>query len=264
MKKTILLTNDDGIFASGLKALEKELQERSMNFFVVAPLSEKSGVGHSITLHQPLRIKRFLKNRYAVDGTPADSVFLALSTLMDSPPNLIISGMNKGGNLGEDLFYSGTFAAASEGFLRGITSVAVSLYFRDFRTVTDETFKRATEIFFSQVIPFIESSLGEESFYKTAHLLNVNIPEVALNQEVPLIEWSSLGKRIYGAQVVERVDPRGAEYFWIGGDQHGFADIPGSDCNAIQNGRISVTPISMGLSDDNLLKHLLEKNNEKK
>ncbi len=258
MKRKILLTNDDGIYASGLQALSEELSNRSERFFITAPLTEKSGVGHSITLHHPLRIKKFAENRFAVDGTPTDSVFLALSTLMDEQPNLIISGINRGGNLGNDLTYSGTFAAAIEGYYRGITSIAVSLYFRDSSSVTDETFRQAAKMLFSRIIPFIEDGVGKEKLYQQPHLLNVNIPETALFEKSPEIEWCHLGKRVYGGQVIKRTDPRGGEYYWIGGDQHGFEDIPHSDCNAIQSGRISITPIAINLTDEKLLNHLLE------
>ncbi len=257
MKKRIFLTNDDGIYASGLIALENYLSKSNGIFFTSAPLHEKSGVGHSITLHSPLRIHEFNENKYAVDGTPTDSVFLGLNHLSSVKPDLIVSGINRGANLANDLTYSGTFSAALEGFYHNISSIAVSLFITDFSVFNDSFFTSCAKIFFEKVLPFIEESVGEE-FYLKPHLINVNIPQSAIQEDIDsiIIEWTKLGKRLYGGAVVKRVDPRGRDYYWIGGDQSGFVDFPGSDCNSVLAGKISVTPIKISLTDDEKLIYL--------
>ncbi len=254
MKKKILLTNDDGIYAAGLTALESALDFDKNSCFIAAPLHEKSGSSHSITLERPLRIKKFSDFKYSVDGTPVDSVFVGLNNLSKEKPDLVISGINKGANLGNDIAYSGTVAAAIEAWWNNITSLAVSLFISDPSSFSETLFQKAAELLFSQIIPEIEQKVGKETFYNTPHLFNINIPDTSLDNIKSGIKWTFPGQRNYGGNVVKRTDPRGREYFWIGGDQHQFANIPGSDCNAVREGYISISPLKLSFGDKEALR----------
>jgi 5'-nucleotidase len=256
VKKKFFLTNDDGVQAAGIKALEKYLIDSENSFISVAPLYEQSGSGHSITLHSPLKIKKFSERIYAVSGTPTDSVFIGLNKIAKEMPTIAVSGINRGANLGNDITYSGTVAAAVETFYNGITSFAVSLYIKDFATFDEGAFDKAAKVFFKDVLPKIEKTVGVEELYLNPYLFNINIPADIDWENVPEICWTSLGKRYYGGEVIKRTDPRGNDYFWIGGDQTHFADIPGSDCNAIKDGCISVTPLKMDFTDKETLENL--------
>lgn len=235
----MFLTNDDGFDAIGLQVLSTFLSSRQIPFFISAPQREQSGASHAITLNRPLRIKR-ITDGIAVDGTPTDAVFIGMSE--SKTPNMLISGINRGGNLGNDLIYSGTVAAAHEGFSFGISSLAVSLY-SEGRFPEDEEmwFKRAARLLFEEIIPFVEE---REKGLKTPFLYNINIPLAALEDgAIAEIRYATLGKRLYGGGIDKRRDPRGGEYIWIGGNQMSFADIPGSDCNFIQEGIVTITAL---------------------
>jgi 5'-nucleotidase len=253
MTKKIFLTNDDGIYAAGLSALEISASKRSLSCFVSAPLNEQSGAGHSITLGEPLRVSKFAENRFAVHGTPTDAVYIGINALMGEKPLFAISGINKGGNLGDDITYSGTVSAAMETFYHGITSFAVSLYITDFAAFKNETFALCADFLFDEIIPEIERVIGKSELYGTPRLFNINIPETIANSGKVPIKWALFGKRLYGGDVVKRVDPRGKEYYWIGGDQLSFADIAGSDCLEIQRGSATITPVSLDFTDYEIL-----------
>jgi len=249
----IFITNDDGIYAVGLSALENAASKRGFSCFVSAPLNEQSGSGHSITLGSPLRISKFSDDRFAVHGTPTDAVYVGVNALIDEKPLFAVSGINKGGNLGDDLTYSGTVSAAMEAFYHGITSFAVSLYITDFAAFKNETFAVCADFFFDEILPEIEKVVGKSELYGTPRLFNINIPEtIAASKKVPL-KWTPFGKRLYGGDVVKRVDPRGKEYLWIGGNQFSFAEIEGSDCCEIQRGCATVTPVSLDFTDYEIL-----------
>ncbi len=248
VKKKVFLTNDDGVYAVGLSALEYALNRDRFSVFTVAPLYEKSGASHSITLEKPLRVKKLSESKYAVDGTPVDSVFVGINELVPERPAIAFSGINKGANIGNDLAYSGTVAAAIEAFNNGITSVAVSLFISDYFNFDDVCFEKCAELFVSKILPEIENKT--EELYAKPFLFNVNIPQSALEKDSVLIKWTFPGKRNYGGEVIKRVDPRGKEYFWIGGDQYSFADIPGSDCNAVLEGAVSISPLKLSYFDE--------------
>lgn len=249
----IFITNDDGIYAVGLSALENAASKRGFSCFVSAPLNEQSGSGHSITLGSPLRISKFSDDRFAVHGTPTDAVYVGVNALIDEKPLFAISGINKGGNLGDDLTYSGTVSAAMEAFYHGITSFAVSLYITDFAAFRNETFAVCADFFFDEILPEIEKVVGKTELYGKPRLFNINIPEtIAISKKVP-VKWAPFGKRLYGGDVVKRVDPRGKEYLWIGGNQFSFAEIEGSDCCEIQRGCATVTPVSLDFTDYEIL-----------
>ena len=253
MTKKFFLTNDDGIYAAGLSALENAAVKRGFFPFVSAPLTEQSGAGHSITLGAPLRVSKFAENRFAVNGTPTDAVYIGINALEGEKPLFAVSGINKGGNLGDDITYSGTVSAAMETFYNGITSFAVSLYITDFAAFKNDTFAICADFFFDEILTEIEKVVGKSELYEVPRLFNINIPEtIAISKKVP-IKWTRFGKRLYGSEVVKRVDPRGKEYVWIGGNQLSFAEIDGSDCCEIQRGCATVTPVSLEFSDYEIL-----------
>lgn len=258
--RKIFITNDDGINAPGLSALEQAVSKRGFSFFTSAPLSEQSGCGHSITLLRPLRVKKFAENRFAVDGTPTDSVFLGLHELFkDEKPLFALSGINRGGNLGNDFTYSGTVGAAMETYSNGITSFALSLFVTDFAALEEKyAFAYVADLFFDAILPEIKKKTGKDALYETPHFFNINVPDTIVGEPNPEICWTSLGERRYGGGVIKRVDPRRNDYYWIGGDQHSFLDIEGSDCNAVKSGCVSVTPIAVSFTDRQLLEHIGE------
>lgn len=237
-----LLSNDDGIHSEGLTALEDALQPAG-DVFTVAPDRGQSSMSHALTLHRPLRVSQLGPRRMAVDGTPVDCVKLALSGLLPVRPDLVISGINKGPNLGDDIIYSGTVSAAIEGALLGLPAVAVSL-------VTFKEFDFCAAADFTAHLVSIIRSGGIPP--KT--LLNVNVPALPKGE---LKGWrlTRMGKRHYSETIVERVDPRGGKYYWIGGDDLGFAQEAGTDCVTVHQGFVSVTPLQVDLTDYKLLEN---------
>ncbi|HWP24595.1 MAG TPA: 5'/3'-nucleotidase SurE [Candidatus Binatia bacterium] len=238
----ILLSNDDGVQSEGLMALEESLG-RVGEVYTVAPDRPQSSMSHALTLHRPLRVHELGPRRLSVDGTPVDCVKLALTGLLPLRPQLVISGINKGPNLGDDIIYSGTVSAAIEAALLGLPAIAVSLVaFKDF------DFRAAAE--FTAVL--VERIAAKGIPAKT--LLNINVPPLPQSE---LKGWrlTRMGKRHYSENIVERIDPRGAKYYWIGGDDLGFADEEGTDCRAVHEGYISVTPLQVDLTDYKLLQN---------
>ena len=238
----ILLSNDDGMQSEGLAALEESLRPVG-EIYTVAPDRAQSSMSHALTLHRPLRVHEIAPRRMSVDGTPVDCVKLALTGLLPVRPNLVVSGINKGPNLGDDIIYSGTVSAAIEGALLGLPAIAVSLVtFKefDFRAAADFTACLVSQIQRRGIPP------------KT--LLNVNVPPVP---KEALKGWrlTRMGKRHYSENIVERVDPRGGKYYWIGGDDLGFAQEDGTDCMAVHEGYVSVTPLQVDLTDHKLLQN---------
>jgi 5'-nucleotidase len=232
----ILLTNDDGIAAEGLRALEGVL-ERLGRIVIVAPELEQSASSHAITLDKPLRIKEFARNRYTVSGTPTDCVLAAVHGILDRKPDLVVSGINHGPNMGEDVHYSGTVAAALEGCILGITAMAVSLV-----SWTPQRFDGAAGAAEVLARRLLASSGGR------AALWNVNVPPVSL-AEIKGIRVTKLGSRVYNDIIVRKRDPRGKEYFWIGGGEPGWSTEENSDFAAVSAGFVSVTPLRIDLTD---------------
>ncbi|MDP8257004.1 MAG: 5'/3'-nucleotidase SurE [Candidatus Alcyoniella australis] len=240
----ILVSNDDGIDAAGIKALSEALASLD-RVIVVAPDRERSAASHALTLHHPLRYTEVGPGRFMVDGTPTDCVHLAVNGLLDERPQLLVSGINRGGNLGDDITYSGTVAAAMEGTLLKVPSIAISLdgFERfDYQDAAHFAVRIARKV--------IQRGLPPD------HLLNVNVPE--RHNGVPRgVMITRQGKRFYGEPVVEKLDPRGRKYYWIGaeGDQHPQPE-KGTDLWAVQNGYISVTPLWLDLTGQELLGEL--------
>lgn len=239
----ILLTNDDGYHAPGLKVLEAIAATLSDDVWIVAPIDEQSGAGHSLTLTRPLRVRRFAEKRFAVAGTPTDAVMMAVAKIMrDSPPDLILSGVNRGANLAEDVTYSGTVSAAMEGALAGVRSIALSQgYSRE--GLGDLVPFEAAAAWGERVLrPLIDAPLAPRT------LVNVNFPALPAAQ-VKGVRVVAQGLRDYGRlQIVTNTDPRGYDYHWfaLGPTEH--RPGCGSDLEAIADGFIAITPLHLDLT----------------
>lgn len=245
----VLISNDDGIHAPGLKILEHIAKEVCKEVWVVAPETEQSATGHSLTLRRPLRVHKHSDKRYSVDGTPTDCVLMALNEIMkDCKPDLVLSGVNRGWNLGEDVTYSGTVAAAIEGTLLGIPAIAFSQAFSDAHRVKWSTAEHHGIDVLKKLC-----ALG----WPKNTLLNVNFPDV-IAKSVKGVQFTRQGRRKIGDELIKGVDPRGEEYFWLGNLQTENNFPEGSDLHAIDNGYISVTPISLDFTDYETLKNYQE------
>ena len=235
----VLICNDDGINAPGLKLLEKVIRPLVREVWVVAPETEHSGAGHSLTLRRPLRLREVSGRRFAVDGTPTDCVLLGIKKVLENrPPDLVLSGINRGGNLGEDVTYSGTIAAAMEATLLGLPAIALSQVSDDRRAVKWAT----AEHWAGQVLDM----LGAHSWPRNV-FINVNFPDVPA-RSVKGIEVTRQGQRKISGDLTEGVDPRGETYFWIGTQRTEDPRRRGTDLNAVKRGVISITPLTLDLT----------------
>ena len=242
----ILLSNDDGVLARGLDALRGALEETG-EVFVVAPEREQSGASRSLTLDRPLRVRRMGERVYSVDGTPTDCVLLAVRGIPDMvqvQPDLIVSGINHGPNLGDDVTYSGTVAAAAEGSLMGISSVAISL--SSWEPAHFETAARVARIIVGQL---------HERPVPAGTLLNVNVPDVPF-ASLRGTRVTRLGRRVYPDVIVAELDPRGKPCYWIGGDKPTWLPGEGTDFEAVEAGFVSITPLHLDLTDHGLLEQV--------
>jgi 5'-nucleotidase len=238
----ILISNDDGINSAGIKKLEVIAKSLAQDVWVVAPHTEQSGTGHSLTLRSPLRINKFGKNRFSVNGTPTDCVLLAVNKIMkDNPPDLVLSGINCGSNLGEDMTYSGTIAAAMEATLCGIPAIALSQGVIE-RGAANKIDWSAAETYSAKIIKKVISINWPRDV-----LINVNFPPVS-KTNVKGIGITREGRRKVGDVIIENKDPRGESYFWIGAQKYSNNHSSGTDLAAIQNNLISVTPLSINLT----------------
>jgi 5'-nucleotidase len=240
----ILLTNDDGYHAPGLAVLEAIAATLSDDVWIVAPAEEQSGTGRSLTITRPVRVRRFDERRFAVGGTPTDAVMMALATLMDGRPDLILSGVNRGANLAEDVSYSGTVSAAMEGAFAGIRSVAMSQVY-DKGEPGDDVSYAAAEAWGERVLrPLLAADWAPRT------TVNVNFP----GGDVKGIRVVRQGLRDHGrVKLDRRVDPRGFEYHWLGLQDVPHDPEPGTDLHAIANGYVSVTPLHLDLTHDRSL-----------
>ncbi len=237
MGMTILVTNDDGVSSEGLHILAQTM-ETVGEVYVVAPDRERSAVAHALTLHRPLRVEAVSPRVYAVDGTPVDCVNLAFYGILKARPDLVVSGINQGPNLGEDVVYSGTVSAAFEATFLGIPAIAISLASRK-----DFKYQVAANFALKVAEHILSVGLPKETF------LNINVPNVEEDQ-IRSYKITRQGRRIFGGDaIVEKVDPRGKKYYWIGGENQGFQEIEGTDFHAIANHHISITPLCVDLTD---------------
>lgn len=247
----ILLTNDDGINARGLDLLETIARRFSDDIWVVAPTDEQSGAGHSLTLTQPVRLRRHDKVRFSVTGTPTDAVMMALAYVMkDNPPDLILSGINRGANLAEDVTYSGTVSAAMEGALAGVRSIALSQSYSREGMGDTVPFSAAEAWAERALAPLIGMDMAPGT------LINVNFPALPA-EDVRGIKVCRQGIRDYGRlRIIERTDPRGYDYFWFG--LAPVVETPGhvTDLEVVADGFVAVTPLHLDLTHDPSLKGL--------
>ncbi len=243
LNKTILCTNDDGYLAPGLALLARVASQLG-RVTVVAPDREQSGTSHALTVHRPLRIRETAEGVYHVDGTPTDCVLLALGgAIMDETPDVVLSGVNHGPNLGEDVLYSGTVAAAMEATLLGIPSVALSFATDEFEPPGDE---------YEVVLLRLLTQILQRGDFPEGTLLNVNLPPVP-PAEIRGVRVASLGRRVYIESLTRSRDPYGREYFWIGGGKSRWTGGEDSDFRAIAAGYISLTPLHLDLTNYQLL-----------
>jgi 5'-nucleotidase len=255
----LLISNDDGIFSPGIRALANTLAQAGYDVSVVCPDRERSATGHSLTLHQPIRAEIVESvfdpsvKAWACDGTPSDCVKLALWALLDSPPDLVLSGINQGANLGTEILYSGTVSAAMEGLIEGIPSIALSL-----TSFSSKDFQPAAQFAKRLVAQLVEKPLPE------LMLLNVNIPAVKW-EEIAGVAITRQGVRRYVDVFDKRVDPRGKIYYWLTGEvlediQPPLSlDIPPNipiDVHVIRENYISITPLQYNLTYGNGLKQM--------
>lgn len=241
--RRILLTNDDGYTSEGIQVLADTLDALA-EVWVVAPNSEQSGVSHALTLDRPLRVERLGSRRFAVDGTPTDCVTLAISNLMaDSPPDLVVSGVNFGGNMGVDVHYSGTVSAAFEGVILGYPALAVSQQ-------RGEGFEFHMASAYARRLArwILENGLPPDT------LLNVNVPI----GEPKGVKLTRLGVRRYTEGVIEQTDPRGRTIYWIGGGEPIWEAIPSTDFHEVASGFVSVTPLHLDMTGFGFLDALIE------
>ncbi len=231
------MSNDDGVRSEGLAALVQALSGLG-TVYVVAPDRERSAASHSLTLSHPLRVERMGPRTFAVDGTPTDCVNLAVNGILRGKKvSFLAAGINRGSNMGDDITYSGTVSAAMEGTILGIPSIAVSLASKnDFRYDVAAAFAARV------ARKILRLGLPPDT------LLNINVPN-APPGEVRGVKVTRQGKRIYGDAIVEKRDPRGRKYYWIGGDAQRSEEIPGSDLKAVEENYISVTPVHLDLTN---------------
>ncbi|NVN92322.1 MAG: 5'/3'-nucleotidase SurE [Desulfuromonadales bacterium] len=233
----IMVTNDDGIHAPGILALASALRVLG-EVTVVAPDRERSAVGHALTLNSPLRVFELRDGFYAVDGTPTDCVNMGIHSLLPFRPDLVVSGINHGANLGDDVTYSGTVAAAIEATLMGIPAIAISLATFD----RIGHFPEAAQVAVRVARQVIANGLPEDTF------LNVNVPNCPdIELMPPLI--TRQGKRSFVGNVIGKTDPRGRKYYWIGSGEADFNDYEGTDFHAINRKHVSITPLHLDLTN---------------
>ena len=240
----ILVSNDDGIHSAGIHVLADALRSIG-DVYVIAPDRERNAASHALTLHKPLRLEQLGDKVYSVNGTPTDCINLAVNGILSEKPDIVVSGINKGGNLGDDVTYSGTVSAAFEGTLLGVPSFAVS-------QVAEGDYKFETA---AKVAVFLALQIKERSL-PPGVLLNVNVPNLDI-KEIRGIKMTRQGKRIYDENaIIEKVDPRGKKYYWIGGSRLSWEKTEDSDFSAIEEEKVSITPLRLDLTEYTALKTL--------
>ena len=241
----LLCTNDDGILAHGLSCLVKAAEPLG-EVTIVAPDREQSATSHSLTLHHPVRPVRRGERVFQIDGTPTDCVMIAVEALMPERPDFVLSGINHGQNMGEDVLYSGTVAAAMEGLSLGIPSIAFSFAGGDLRADTS-LLDQQIEV----LTPLLAHILKLENFPPHT-LLNINLPPIP-KEQIKGVRLTNLGKRVYSDSLKKMQDPWGREIFWIGGGSVAWTGDANSDFQAIKDGFISMTPLHLDLTNHTLL-----------
>jgi 5'-nucleotidase len=241
----ILLTNDDGIGAKGLQSLKSALLKIGAEVYVVAPDRDQSATSHSLTLSRPLRVNQIEDKVFSVQGTPTDCVMLAIRHLLNPKPDLLISGINHGPNLGDDVSYSGTVAAAIEGTMLGVLSAAISL-----AAWKPMDFSGAAEVASSLCCMILKHGLPEDTY------LNVNVPSID-RKDIAGVEITRLGKRIYRDAVEEKTDEKGNSFYCIEGQEPSWEGGDKTDFWAIEANRISITPLHLDLTNYRAMENLV-------
>jgi 5'-nucleotidase len=246
----ILLSNDDGVHAVGLKAMYQELKKLGQ-VWVVAPLEEKSTTGHSLTIHKPLRLIPVGPHFFGVSGSPADCVYLGIRQVIGEMPDLVVSGINRGANLGQDVYYSGTVSAAREACILGIPSMAVSL------SVNFKKPKPESELHYASAaklaVKILKTLKGD--LLPPHTLLNLNVPDLPL-KKIKGVKLARQGFRFYSGSILRRKDHRGKDYYWVGGQYQGFRKDKDTDCFAVDSGFASLTPLKLDSTDQPFLDKL--------
>ncbi|MBU0730320.1 MAG: 5'/3'-nucleotidase SurE [Proteobacteria bacterium] len=242
-KPLILLTNDDGVYAPGLKAI-CDVMRNIGRIVVVAPERDNSAASHSLTMHRPLRVRKIDEDVYMIDGTPTDCVTIGIGMVLDEKPALVVSGINPGGNLGDDISYSGTVSAAVEGTMLGVPSFAVSLAGEapfDFSAAAEFSGQLAGKI--------LDKGLFRET------LLNVNVPNIS-KELIKGVRYTRQGRRIYEGAIKETSDPWGRKHYWIGGGTPLWDGREDTDASAVLKQYVSITPIHLDLTNYDALSRL--------
>ncbi|MBF0518453.1 MAG: 5'/3'-nucleotidase SurE [Nitrospirae bacterium] len=232
----ILVTNDDGVYSEGILSLHRALSEIA-EAVIIAPDREQSATSHSLTMHRPLKVTEIKKNIYSVNGTPTDCVALGIGKVLGRKPDLIASGINKGGNLGDDITYSGTVSAAIEGTILGVSSFAISMVGEK-----DYHFTVASEFALKLAKIILDNGLPKDT------LINVNVPNVP-KDELMGLKFTKQGKRVYIGSIKETLDPWSRLHYWIGGGTPSWADDENTDYLAVESKYISVTPLHLDLTN---------------
>lgn len=250
--KRVLVANDDGIFAPGIRILKEELA-KNFDVYTIAPDRERSASGYSISLDNPIRVKEIEEGRtFAIDGTPVDAVYIALHGAMKADIDIVVSGINKGLNVGTDVFYSGTVSSAFQAVLFNKPGIAVSIDIAG----KDIHYETAAMIA-SRLLENIDDILTEPGI-----VLNVNVPNVSIG-EIKGIDVTTLGRRIYRDRIIERVDPKNNKYYWIDGVHVKDVYREGTDVTSILNKRVSLTPLRLDITDYNYVDKMKQKNYDK-
>lgn len=247
----ILLSNDDGFYAKGLRSLYESLKNDSSNYkiSIAAPDRNCSGASSSLTLNAPLTLREIEKNQFCIQGTPADCVHIALTGLVKDTPEIIISGINFGSNLGDDTLYSGTVAAAIEGRHLGVLSIAISLCIKqDYEKLYFDTATQYLRIILDKI-----KKTKDFQTKKLTGILNINVPNVPFS-EIKGIQVTRLGFRHMAQNIIEGKDPRGRKIYWIGSAGESADNNEGTDFFAIENNYVSITPIHTDLTSHNEIK----------
>jgi 5'-nucleotidase len=245
-EKLILLTNDDGVLSDGVYSLKKALTDLG-RVVVVSPSEERSGASHALTMKTPVRIKEIEKDIYSLTGFPSDCIYAAIHGILRRKPDLVVSGINRGANMGIDVYYSGTLAGVRQAAIEGVKGFAISINIDKnpdkihWETAADFSFKVAAEML--------------DKGYKKGGFLNINCPNVEKG-EIKGVRITKMGDRRYVTEVKRGEDPRGEGYYWLWGDYTAFGSIEDSDCDAVNDGFISVSPMMLDVTDYTMINEL--------
>jgi len=245
----ILISNDDGVHAPGIHALAEQFYSWG-KVIIIAPEKEKSTTGHSLTLHKPVRLHKFSPRIYSLSGGPADCIYMGVDEVFKTKPHLVLSGINRGANLGQDVFYSGTVSAAREAVIMGMPAVAVSLaidFQKKKQTLHYASAAKATEQVLKSVISIFGKGQKQERGLKAwpkGLLLNINVPNLPY-AKIKGFKLSTQGRQIYGSDIISRLDSRNRKYYWIGGRYKGFEKKSGTDCVHVADGYVAITPLEL-------------------